>query len=151
MHSMKRSIPASLLFALLALQAPPPSPRRPSRPMAAGSARCRRRSRRPATSTLKNDGDKPATLTGIDTPAYGMAMIHETLTAGSTAKMVHVDAVEVPAHGTVTFKPKSYHVMLEDARKPVAPGAKVPLALHFADGSTVSVTCDAKAPSYTGQ
>ena len=63
--------------------------------------------------TLKNDGDAPVTLTGLDSPAYGMAMLHETQTSGSTAKMVHVDAVELPAHGTVTFKPKSYHVMLE--------------------------------------
>ncbi|VWC30618.1 copper transporter [Burkholderia pseudomultivorans] len=101
--------------------------------------------------TVKNNGDKPVALTGVDTPAFGMAMLHETQTSGSTAKMVHVDSVEVPAHGTLTFKPKSYHVMLEEPRQPVAPGAKVPLALHFADGSTVSVSCDAKSPSYTGQ
>jgi len=148
---MKRSIPTSLLFALLALQAPTT--------FAASTVQadaCWIRTM-PATVpssgyfTLKNDGDKPITLTSIDTPAFGMAMIHETQTAGSTAKMVHVDAVDVPAHGTVTFKPKSYHVMLEEPRQPVAPGAKVPFRLHFADGSTVSVTCDAKAPSYAGQ
>ncbi|MBR8333530.1 copper chaperone PCu(A)C [Burkholderia ambifaria] len=148
---MKRSIPTSLLFALLALQAPAT--------FAASTVQadaCWIRTM-PATVpssgyfTLKNDGDKPVTLTSIDTPAFGMAMIHETQTAGSTAKMVHVDAVDVPAHGTVTFKPKSYHVMLEEPRQPVAPGAKVPFRLHFADGSTVSMTCDAKAPSYAGQ
>ncbi|MET3619841.1 copper chaperone PCu(A)C [Burkholderia ambifaria] len=148
---MKRSIPTSLLFALLALQAPATFAASPVQAEA-----CWIRTM-PATVpssgyfTLKNDGDKPVTLTSIDTPAFGMAMIHETQTAGSTAKMVHVDAVDVPAHGTVTFKPKSYHVMLEEPRQPVAPGAKVPFRLHFADGSTVSVTCDAKAPSYAGQ
>nr|WP_057927469.1 copper chaperone PCu(A)C [Burkholderia ambifaria] len=147
---MKRSIPTSLLFALLALQAPVTF----AAPTVQANA-CWIRAM-PATVpssgyfTLKNDGDKPATLTGIDTPAFGMAMIHETQTAGSTAKMVHVDAVTVPAHGTLTFKPKRYHVMLEEPRQPVAPGAKVPFRLHFADGSTVSVSCDAKAPSHTG-
>ncbi|EDT42501.1 copper chaperone PCu(A)C [Burkholderia ambifaria] len=148
---MKRSIPTSLLFALLALHAPTT--------FAASTVQadaCWIRTMPAAVPssgyfTLKNDGDKAATLTSIDTPAFGMAMIHETQTAGSTAKMVHVDAVDVPAHGTVTFKPKSYHVMLEEPRQPVAPGAKVPFRLHFADGSTVSVTCDAKAPSYAGQ
>ncbi|WP_334040627.1 copper chaperone PCu(A)C [Burkholderia ambifaria] len=148
---MKRSIPTSLLFALLALQAPATFA---ASPVQADACWIRTM---PATVpssgyfTLKNDGDKPVTLTSIDTPAFGMAMIHETQTAGSTAKMVHVDAVDVPAHGTVTFKPKSYHVMPEEPRQPVAPGAKVPFRLHFADGSTVSVTCDAKAPSYAGQ
>ncbi|MPV56828.1 copper transporter [Burkholderia sp. HI2761] len=101
--------------------------------------------------TLKNNGDAPATLIGIDTPAYGTAMVHETQTSGSTAKMVHVDSVVVPAHGTVSFKPKRYHVMLEAPRQAVAPGAKVPFRLRFADGSAVSVTCDAKAPTYAGQ
>ncbi len=148
---MKRSIPAALLCALFALQAPAT--------FAASAVQadaCWIRTM-PATVpssgyfTLKNDGDAPATLTGIDTPAYGMAMMHETLTNGSTAKMVHVDTVVVPAHGTLMFKPKHYHVMLEDPRQPVAPGAKIPFRLHFADGSTVSVSCDAKAPSYTGQ
>ncbi|PRG05507.1 copper chaperone PCu(A)C [Burkholderia ambifaria] len=148
---MKRSIPTSLLFALLAPQAPATFA---ASPVQADACWIRTM---PATVpssgyfTLKNDGDKPVTLTSIDTPAFAMAMIHETQTAGSTAKMVHVDAVDVPAHGTVTFKPKSYHVMLEEPRQPVAPGAKVPFRLHFADGSTVSVTCDAKAPSYAGQ
>ena len=148
---MKRSIPAALLFALFALHAPATF----AAPAVQADA-CWIRAM-PATVpssgyfTLKNDGDAPATLTGIDTPAFGMAMLHETQTAGSTAKMVHVDAVEVPAHGTVMFKPKSYHVMLEQPRQNVTPGAKIPFRLHFADGSTVSVTCDAKAPSYTGQ
>ncbi|RQS19470.1 copper chaperone PCu(A)C [Burkholderia sp. Bp8992] len=148
---MKRPIPTALLVALLALQAPATF----AAPAVQADA-CWIRAM-PATVpssgyfTLKNDGDTPATLTGIDSPAYGMAMVHETQTNGSTAKMVHVDSVVVPAHGSVVFKPKGYHVMLEEPRRAVAPGAKVPFRLHFADGSTVPVTCDAKPPTYAGQ
>lgn len=148
---MKRSIPTALLVALLALQAPATF----AAPAVQADA-CWIRAM-PATVpssgyfTLKNDGDTPATLTDIDSPAYGMAMVHETQTNGSTAKMVHVDSVVVPAHGSVVFKPKGYHVMLEEPRRAVAPGAKVPFRLHFADGSTVPVTCDAKPPTYAGQ
>ncbi|AOJ29221.1 MULTISPECIES: copper chaperone PCu(A)C [Burkholderia] len=148
---MKHPIPTALLVAVFALQAPASF----AAPAVQADA-CWIRAM-PATVpssgylTLKNDGDTPATLTGIDSPAYGMAMVHETQTNGSTAKMVHVDSVVVPAHGSLTFKPKSYHVMLEEPRKAVAPGSKVPFRLHFADGSTVSVTCDAKAPTYAGQ
>ncbi|KVH78829.1 copper transporter [Burkholderia ubonensis] len=101
--------------------------------------------------TLKNDGDTPAVLTGVDTPAFGMAMMHETQMSGSASKMVHVESVEVPAHGTLTFKPKSYHVMLEQSRQAMTPGAKVQLTLHLADGSAVPTTCDVKAPSFAGQ
>ncbi|MCA8212512.1 copper chaperone PCu(A)C [Burkholderia cepacia] len=158
---MKRPIPTGLLFALLAMQAPAtfaaPAVQAENcwiRAMPAtvpSSGYFTLKNDGDAPVTLKNDGDAPVTLTGLDTPAYGMAMLHETQTNGSTAKMVHVDAVEVPAHGTVTFKPKSYHVMLEQPRQAVVPGAKVPFRLRFADGSTVSVTCDAKAPTYAGQ
>jgi len=148
---MKRSISTGLLVALLALHATAAF----AAPAVHADA-CWIRTMPAAVPssgyfTLKNDGNAPATLTAIDTPAYGMAMVHETQTSGSTAKMVHVDSVVVPAHGTLTFKPKGYHVMLEEPRQAVAPGAKVPVRLHFADGSTVSVTCDAKAPTYAGQ
>jgi copper(I)-binding protein len=100
---------------------------------------------------LKNDGDAPAALTGVETPAFGMAMLHETQTSGSTSKMVHVESVEVPARGTLAFKPKSYHVMLEQPRQAVTPGTRIPLTLQLADGSAVPTTCDVKAPSYAGQ
>ncbi|KVC52928.1 copper chaperone PCu(A)C [Burkholderia stagnalis] len=148
---MKRSILAGSAFALMALHAP-----------AAHSASavqvnaCWIRAMPPTLPssgyfTVKNDGDAPIALTGIDTPAFGMAMLHETQTSGSTSKMVHVESVEVPAHGVLTFKPKSYHAMLEQPRQAVTPGTKVPLTLHFAGGLMVSATCDVKAPSFSGQ
>lgn len=148
---MKRSILAGSAFALMALQAP----------MAhAASAvqvdACWIRAMPPALPssgyfTVKNDGDAPIALTGIDTPAFGMAMLHETQTSSSTSKMVHVESVEVPAHGVLAFKPKSYHAMLEQPRQAVTPGTKVPLTLRFAGGLVVTAPCDVKAPSFSGQ
>ncbi|WP_126284016.1 copper chaperone PCu(A)C [Burkholderia stagnalis] len=148
---MKHSILASSAFALLALQAPVAHSASPVQVDA-----CWIRAMPPTLPssgyfTVKNDGDAPVTLIGIDTPAFGMAMLHETRTSGSTSKMVHVESVEVPAHGSLTFKPKSYHAMLEQPRQAVTPGTKVPLTLHFGDDLAVPATCDVKAPSFSGQ
>ena len=54
---------------------------------------------------------------GAETPAFGMAMMHKSESNGGTATMSHVDSVDVPAHGTLRFAPKGYHLMLEEPRQ----------------------------------
>lgn len=96
---------------------------------------------------IANDGDTPVTLTGADTPAYGMAMLHRSESNGSTATMSHIAAADVPAHGTLSFAPKGYHLMLENAVEPVKVGSTVPLSLTFADKRHVDTTCVVKPAS----
>lgn len=100
--------------------------------------------------TVSNDGDAPASLVGAETPAFGMAMLHKSESNGSTATMSHVASAEVPAHGTLRFAPKGYHLMLEDASKPLKVGSTIPLSLTFADHSKVSTTCTVKPASALG-
>jgi copper(I)-binding protein len=64
--------------------------------------------------------------------------------------MSHVDSAEVPAHGTLAFAPSGYHVMLEDAPKPLKIGSTIPLTLTFSDHSSVVATCMVKPPSALG-
>ena len=100
---------------------------------------------------VSNGGDKAVSLVGAETPAFGMAMLHKSETSGTTATMSHVEAAEVPAHGTLRFAPKGYHLMLEDAPKPLAIGSTVPLTLSFDDHSTISTTCTVKPASALGK
>jgi periplasmic copper chaperone A len=100
---------------------------------------------------VSNNGDKPATLTGAETPAFGMAMLHKSTSNGSTSTMSMVDSAEVPAHGTLAFAPSGYHLMLEDAPKPLKPGTTIPLKLTFADRSSIETTCAVKPPSTLGK
>lgn len=46
--------------------------------------------------TLVNTGDKPVDLVDIDSPDYGMAMLHQTVSNGSTQKMEMVDKLTIP-------------------------------------------------------
>lgn len=99
---------------------------------------------------VANNGDKPATLTAADTPAFNMAMMHKSENKGGTATMSAVDSVDVPAHGTLAFAPKGYHLMLEQPGKPLKVGSTIPLTLSFADKSTLDVSCTVKPASATG-
>jgi copper(I)-binding protein len=100
---------------------------------------------------VSNSGDKPATLTGAETPAFGMAMLHKSSSNGSTSTMSMVESAEVPAHGTLAFAPSGYHLMLEDAPKPLKVGTTIPLKLTFADQSSIETTCAVKPASTLGK
>jgi periplasmic copper chaperone A len=99
--------------------------------------------------TLTNSSDKPVDLVDISSADYGMAMLHQTVSNGSTQKMVMVDKLTVPAHGQASIAPGGYHVMLEEAKRKIAPGDTVHLKLQFSDGETVDAPFAVKPPSQT--
>ncbi|MGF6506242.1 copper chaperone PCu(A)C [Paraburkholderia sp. 32] len=93
---------------------------------------------------LMNMSDKPVELTGVSTDAFGMSMLHETQTSGSTSKMIMVNKVTVPANGTLAFAPGGYHVMFEKARKPLAVGSTIPVTFAFNNGEKIQAQCAVK-------
>ncbi|APA84267.1 copper chaperone PCu(A)C [Paraburkholderia sprentiae WSM5005] len=99
--------------------------------------------------TLVNASDKPIELVEVSSDDYGDAMLHQTVSNGSTQKMVMVDKLTVPAHGQVAIAPGGYHVMLEDAKHKIAPGDTVHLTLKFSDGETLSAPFAVKSPGQT--
>jgi periplasmic copper chaperone A len=98
-----------------------------------------------------NSGDKAVDLVGVESAAYGMAMLHQTQSAGSTSTMVMVDKAPVPAHGTLTFAPGGYHVMLEQPKAPLKVGTQTPLTFSFSDGEKVTASCAVKSAGSTGE
>jgi copper(I)-binding protein len=99
--------------------------------------------------TLVNASDKPVDLVDISSNDYGDAMLHQTVSNGSSQKMVMVDKLTVPAHGQVAIAPGGYHVMLEDAKHKIAPGDTVHLTLKFSDGETLDTPFAVKSPAQT--
>ena len=98
-----------------------------------------------------NTGDQPVNLTGISTDAFGMAMLHQTQSQGSTSSMAMVHQVAVPAHGSLVFAPGNYHVMLEHPKQPLKIGTTIPLAFSFSDGEKVTASCAVKSASTMSQ
>jgi periplasmic copper chaperone A len=93
---------------------------------------------------LMNMSDKPVDLVGISTDAFGMSMLHQTQSSGSTSKMVMVDKATVPANGTLAFAPGGYHVMFEHAKKPLTVGTTIPVTFKFSDGESLQSQCAVK-------
>ena len=97
---------------------------------------------------LHNDGAHAAELVGASSPDYAQTMLHQTLPgSGGEMRMVHVDKVVVPAHGSVAFKPGGYHIMLMHARHAIQPGDHVPMTLRFADGRELKVEFEVRSAS----
>lgn len=52
--------------------------------------------------------------------------------------------IPIPAHGSVTLKPGSYHIMLWNLEKPIVAGDKVSVTLQFSNGTSLQVAADAR-------
>lgn len=88
--------------------------------------------------TLHNGGEKPVTLTGAESPACGMLMLHKSMNQGGMGMMEHVTSVDVAPGGTLEFKPGGHHLMCMHSTAMLKPGARVPVTLKFSGGETVT-------------
>jgi len=88
--------------------------------------------------TLHNGDAQTLTLTGAESPACGMLMLHKTENKGGTGMMMDMPTVAVPAGSDLAFSPGGYHLMCMGPKPAMKPGATVPVTLDFADGSKVS-------------
>lgn len=99
---------------------------------------------------VANTGDQATDLVGVSTTAYGMSMLHQTQNQGGVSKMVMVKQVPVPAHGTLTFAPGDYHVMLEMPKEAVKVGMSIPMTFTFSHGENVTAQCAVKGATAMG-
>ena len=89
--------------------------------------------------TLKNGSDTTRFLTGASSPACGMVMLHQSKVEKGVDAMVMVHRVAVPAHGSVTFAPRGFHLMcMKPAADMMKAGKSVPFTLSFQDGATLT-------------
>jgi copper(I)-binding protein len=88
--------------------------------------------------TLRNNGSQRAVLTGAQSAACGMLMLHQSSNSGGTSSMAHVTAVDVPAGGSVAFAPNGYHLMCTEPKPEMKPGASVPVTLLFQGGEKLT-------------
>jgi copper(I)-binding protein len=89
--------------------------------------------------TAQNNSRADVAITGANSDACGMLMIHQSSNKGGMSSMDMVERVTVPAGGNIAFAPGGYHLMCTDPKPAMKPGAKVPVVLHLSDGSAVAV------------
>ena len=86
-----------------------------------------------------------AAIVGVDSPAAGIAEIHEMRMEGSTMRMRGVEKLDLPPGQTVELKPGGYHVMLMDLKGPLKKGDTVPIRLKVRSKSGQTQEVEVKA------
>lgn len=94
---------------------------------------------------LKNDTAAPIILTGTQSPACGMAMLHESVNKSGMDMMTAIKSVTVPAHGIFRFAPGGYHVMCMKPK--MAVGKPVPVTLSFQNHPPMTVFFMVEGPN----
>lgn len=99
--------------------------------------------------TLQNGTEKTVTLTGAESPACGMVMLHKSETMNGMSSMSDVASIDVPAGATVKFAPVGYHLMCMGPTPALKPGASVPVTVEFVNG--MKLTAPFAVRNATGQ
>jgi copper(I)-binding protein len=94
--------------------------------------------------TLRNVSANPVIVTGVQSPAAGHAMIHETTVQGGQSRMRPHEQLVIPAGKTVKLEPGGLHVMLHDLTQPLSVGQSVPLVICLSGGGTLKVTAQVR-------
>ncbi len=74
-------------------------------------------------------------------------MLHQSLHDGGQERMIMVNQVTVPAHGSLRFTPGDYHLMCMQPAPAMKVGGQVPVTLHFADGNALTAEFSVKGPN----
>lgn len=90
---------------------------------------------------INNSGPDADRLEAVNSPIAGAVQLHAHVNQDGLMKMQHVETVDIPAGGIVTFAPMAYHVMLLDLkdRTRLVDGQTFPLTLHFQKAGDMNV------------
>jgi len=101
---------------------------------------------------VKNTGTAPDRLVAGAAPFAGRVEIHEmAVTDGVMTMRPLPDGLEIPAGGTVTLKPGSYHIMFMELKEPLKVGTRVDGTLTFEKAGTVAVQFEVESVGSTGK
>ncbi|KAB8144936.1 copper chaperone PCu(A)C [Chloroflexia bacterium SDU3-3] len=90
---------------------------------------------------IANSGSAADKLVSVSTDAAKTAEVHNVIEENGVMSMRPVEGgLEIPAGGSVTLKPGSYHLMLIGLTKPLVAGESITLKLTFATAGEVTVT-----------
>jgi len=84
---------------------------------------------------LHNSGAQEISLTGAQSPACSMLMLHRSTESGGMSSMEDIASVPVAAGETVKFAPGGYHLMCMNPTPAMKPGNSVSVMFKFSDGS----------------
>ncbi len=94
--------------------------------------------------TINNNGDEAITITKAESEMYSSIEFHETIHEHGMAKMIHHDALKIPAHGSIQLKRGGKHLMLFNPVRHLKAGDTVNIKLSTSGHSTKTVSITVK-------
>lgn len=99
---------------------------------------------------IVNAGSVGDRLLGVETAIAKQAMLHSTdHGADGVARMIHLDAIDIPAGGTVLLEPGGMHIMLMGLTGPLTEGDMISATLVFERAGRVAIEFSVDAPAGT--
>jgi hypothetical protein len=89
--------------------------------------------------TAANTTTSDIAITGAQSNACGMLMLHQSQNKGGMSGMDMLEKVNIPAGGKIRFAPGGYHLMCTDPTSKLKVGARVPVVLDLSNGVRVVV------------
>lgn len=81
--------------------------------------------------TLNNPGPQAIIVSGASSPQFEHVEIHRTEVVDGVARMIPQQQLKLPPAGIVVLEPGGLHLMLIDAKQPLAEGDKVRIDLRL--------------------
>ena len=88
---------------------------------------------------LNNHGDTEDALIAAETPIAGRVELHNHIMQEGVMKMVKVSEINVPANGSVSLEPGSFHLMIFNPTQVLKEGDRFPVTLTFKHAGKVDV------------
>lgn len=91
--------------------------------------------------TIENKGNTPDALMSVSSADAAAVEIHESKSMDGMMSMApRPDGLEIPANGSMTLTPGSYHLMIMQAKKEsFTPGKTVKFLFKFKSGSELAL------------
>jgi len=90
--------------------------------------------------TIHNEGDEADVLLGGHSDFTQSISVHQTKMEDGTMRMMpQHDGLEIPAGGSVTLEPGSYHLMLMGLQAPLVEGERRTITLEFEKAGSIEV------------
>jgi len=95
---------------------------------------------RPGAAYLTMESARDDWLLAVESPVADRVMIHATKTDGEVNRMVHLDALDLPAGERVVLAPGGTHLMLMGLTEGLTEGSRFPVTLQFERAGEITVS-----------
>jgi len=99
--------------------------------------------------TVTNKGREPDRLIAAESPVAARVEIHGIKVVGSGITMRPMDnGLGLPPDTAITLKPRGYHLLMQELKKPLTKGERVPVTLTFekAGSRQIELVVEAAGP-----